>query len=312
MTPTTFYNYTPHTITLNNGTSYGSVGVARVSNSFTDFDSDGVCLKADIRPQKKMLKVSTSNQLSQARFTRRRQHAELIAKRINYQKACDSVGCLLFLVNDQAGFAIFDAMDRLKRSPLYKQKVKQLANKASKAYDLYEKTRRSMFLNKDVEGLNYILQDKYQDWLQKHVNMLRFAAYNVLTRLQVPEREAISYAIAAYGVLYLAETTFDMQFEAQRIQYGVDVRKEYAFASMHGIKRTWNDLLAYLVPEDGTRAVSDDHDFRLAMEILTKKASDVDVLNDIAGEVIVENKEKLLANANSDEVREYIEKLQEQ
>ena len=274
-------------------------------------------IKADIRPQKRMLKVSTSNQLSQARFTRRRQHTELIEKRINYQNACDSVGCLLFLVNDQVGFAIFDAMDRLKRSPLYKQKVKQLANKASKAYDLYEKTRRSMFLNKDVEELNYILQDKYQDWLQKHVNMLRFAAYNVLTRLQVPEREAISYAIAAYGVLYLAETTFDMQFEAQRIQYGVDVRKEYAFASMHGIKRTWNDLLAYLVPEDVTRAVSDDHDFRLALEILTKKASDVDVLNDIAGEVIVENKEKLLANASSDEVREYIEKeyiekLQEQ
>ena len=53
------------------------------------------------------------------------------------------------------------------------------------------------------------------------------------------------------------------------------------------------------------------------MEILTKKASDVDVLNDIAGEVIVENKEKLLSNASSDEVREYIEKkyiekLQEQ
>ena len=274
-------------------------------------------IKADIRAQKRMLKVSTSNQLSQARFTCRRRHTELIAKRINYQNACNSVGCLLFLVNDQAGFAIFDAMDRLKRSPLYKQNVKQLANKASKAYDLYEKTRRSMFLNKDVEELNYILQDKYQDWLQKHVNMLRFAAYNVLTRLQVPEREAISYAIAAYGVLYLAVTTFDMQFEAQRIRYGVDVRKEYAFASMHGIKRTWNDLLAYLVPEDVTRAVSDDHDFRLAMEILTKKASDVDVLNDIAGEVIVENKEKLLANASSDEVREYIEKeyiekLQEQ
>ena len=264
-----------------------------------------------------MLNVSTSSELSQARFTRRRQHTELITKRINYQKACDSVGCLLFLINDQVGFAIFDAMDRLKRSSLYKQKVKQLANKASKAYDLYEKTRRSMFINKDVEELNYILQDKYQDWLQKHVNMLRFSAYNVLTRLQVPEREAISYAIAAYGVLYLAVTTFDMQFEAQRIQYAVDVRKEYAFASMHGIKRTWNDLLAYLVPEDVTRAVSDDHDFRLAMEILTKKASDFDVLNDIAGEVIVENKEKLLANASSDEVREYIEKkyiekLQEQ
>lgn len=274
-------------------------------------------IKADIRKPKRVLNVSTSSGLSQARFTANMIVKAQIIKRINYQSACDSVGCLLFLINDQAGFAIFDAMDRLKHSSLYKQKVKQLANKASKAYDLYEKSRRSQFINKDVEELNYILQDKYQDWLQKHVNMLRFAAYNVLTRLQVPEREAISYAIAAYGVLYLAVTTFDTQFEAQKIKYGVDVRKEYAFASMHGIKRTWNDLLAYLIPEDVTRAVSDDHDFRLAMEILTKKASDTDILNDIAGEVIVENKEKLLANAGSDEVREYIEKeyiekLQEQ
>lgn len=274
-------------------------------------------IKADIRKPKRVLNVSTSSGLSQARFTANMIVKAQIIKRINYQSACDSVGCLLFLINDQAGFAIFDAMDRLKRSSLYKQKVKQLANKASKAYDLYEKSRRSQFINKDVEELNYILQDKYQDWLQKHVNMLRFAAYNVLTRLQVPEREAISYAIAAYGVLYLAVTTFDTQFEAQKIKYGVDVRKEYAFASMHGIKRTWNDLLAYLIPEEVTRAVSDDHDFRLAMEILTKKASDIDILNDIAGEVIVENKEKLLANAGSDEVREYIEKeyiekLQEQ
>lgn len=274
-------------------------------------------IKADIRNPKRVLNVSTSSGLSQARFTANMIVKAQIIKRINYQSACDSVGCLLFLINDQAGFAIFDAMDRLKRSSLYRQKVKQLANKASKAYDLYEKSRRSQFINKDVEELNYILQDKYQDWLQKHVNMLRFAAYNVLTRLQIPEREAISYAIAAYGVLYLAVTTFDTQFEAQKIKYGVDVRKEYAFASMHGIKRTWNDLLAYLIPEEVTRAVSDDHDFRLAMEILTKKASDIDILNDIAGEVIVENKEKLLANAGSDEVREYIEKeyiekLQEQ
>lgn len=274
-------------------------------------------IKADIRKPKRVLNVSTSSGLSQAHFTANMIVKAQIIKRINYQSACDSVGCLLFLINDQAGFAIFDAMDRLKHSSLYKQKVKQLANKASKAYDLYEKSRRSQFINKDVVELNYILQDKYQDWLQKHVNMLRFAAYNVLTRLQVPEREAISYAIAAYGVLYLAVTTFDTQFEAQKIKYGVDVRKEYAFASMHGIKRTWNDLLAYLIPEEVTRAVSDDHDFRLAMEILTKKASDIDILNDIAGEVIAENKEKLLANAGSDEVREYIEKeyiekLQEQ
>lgn len=39
----TFKNYTPHAIKLNDGTEYQSMGVARVSNTFTDFDADGVC-----------------------------------------------------------------------------------------------------------------------------------------------------------------------------------------------------------------------------------------------------------------------------
>lgn len=43
MTNTTFYNYTPHAITLNDGKTFPSVGVARVSNTFTNFDSNGVC-----------------------------------------------------------------------------------------------------------------------------------------------------------------------------------------------------------------------------------------------------------------------------
>ena len=39
----TFVNLTPHTITLNNGTSYVSKGMCRVNNSFTSFDDTGVC-----------------------------------------------------------------------------------------------------------------------------------------------------------------------------------------------------------------------------------------------------------------------------
>ena len=38
-----FLNFTPHTITLNDGTAYESVGVARVANTFSDFDASGVC-----------------------------------------------------------------------------------------------------------------------------------------------------------------------------------------------------------------------------------------------------------------------------
>lgn len=38
-----FLNYTPHTINLNDGRSFASEGIARVSASFTNFNEDGVC-----------------------------------------------------------------------------------------------------------------------------------------------------------------------------------------------------------------------------------------------------------------------------
>lgn len=40
---TTFVNFTPHSVVLNDGKSFPSAGIARVSNSFTDFNTDGVC-----------------------------------------------------------------------------------------------------------------------------------------------------------------------------------------------------------------------------------------------------------------------------
>lgn len=40
---TTLYNYTPHTITLYSGEKYESVGVARVQNTFSEVDDNGIC-----------------------------------------------------------------------------------------------------------------------------------------------------------------------------------------------------------------------------------------------------------------------------
>ena len=40
---TTFKNYTPHAITLNDGSTFASEGLARVSATFSSFDENGVC-----------------------------------------------------------------------------------------------------------------------------------------------------------------------------------------------------------------------------------------------------------------------------
>ncbi|MFW5721110.1 MAG: hypothetical protein ACOCWW_01845 [Bacteroidota bacterium] len=38
-----FRNFTPHQITLNNGDTFQSEGIARVQTTFSEFNSDGVC-----------------------------------------------------------------------------------------------------------------------------------------------------------------------------------------------------------------------------------------------------------------------------
>lgn len=38
-----FRNFTPHTVVLNDGTSFASEGVVRVSASFSEFTPEGVC-----------------------------------------------------------------------------------------------------------------------------------------------------------------------------------------------------------------------------------------------------------------------------
>lgn len=46
-----FRNFTPHAIVLNDGRVFESEGVARVANSFTEFDADGVCAVTYGAPQ---------------------------------------------------------------------------------------------------------------------------------------------------------------------------------------------------------------------------------------------------------------------
>lgn len=68
----TFVNLTPHTITLNDGTSYPSAGVCRVSNTFTDF-VNGVCdvkfgdVQGLPNPQKDTLYIVSALVLSAAK-----------------------------------------------------------------------------------------------------------------------------------------------------------------------------------------------------------------------------------------------------
>ena len=47
----TFKNYTPHPIALNDGRTFASEGLARVSATFSSFDENGVCSQVTGLPE---------------------------------------------------------------------------------------------------------------------------------------------------------------------------------------------------------------------------------------------------------------------
>lgn len=81
-----FANFTPHTIVLNGGVELPSVGVARVANTFSAFDANGVCdvhfgdIQGLPEPQEDTLFVVSALVLSAACVAPATGHPECVRK----------------------------------------------------------------------------------------------------------------------------------------------------------------------------------------------------------------------------------------
>lgn len=196
---------------------------------------------------------------------------------------------VIYCVNDLAGFAIFDAMDELRRSPLFKREVKFYANLVSKSFDKYERETKWQFRDDKLWQLYLDLADGFQSFMQPHVMKLRLAALNKLTSMDIPHRATLSYVITAQSMLVFACETFNGYFNAQRSALGVDAREEYSFLHLSAERRLWRKLTDILIPFYVEKNISQDHDFQLACQIICRQSYNDGRLNSIAKDAMDKN-----------------------
>lgn len=243
---------------------------------------------------------------SQADFVRKMMKKSADIKEENYTRFCQRYNLFIFFANDEAGLTLFDAMSKLKRSPLYKQKVKFLANKAQAAYDKYEKNFRSMFDNKEYLNVSYSLYDKYQDYISPHIGKLRLSILSVLTRLEVPEREMLSYVLTASCMLDIATETVKIKDMMIKKLCGSNVKWNKSIFSIEGVCRMWHDVINLLVPQTVQNEVFNDSTGRLAYTVIVNKATDFEAIENLAAETVHENRDFMLTVAKGEEERRLI------
>lgn len=227
-------------------------------------------------------------------------------KEDNYTRFCQRYNLFIFFANDEAGLTLFDATSKLKRSPLYKQKVKYLSNKAQAAYDRYEKNFRSMFDNKEYLKVSYSLYDKYQDYISPHIGKLRLSILSVLTRLEVPEREMLSYVLTASCMLDIATETVKVKDMMIKKLCGPNIRWNMSVFSVEGVCRIWHEVLDLLVPQKVQKEVFNDSNGRLAYTVIVNKANDFDTIEGMATEIVQENRDFMLTIVQSEEERQLV------
>lgn len=243
---------------------------------------------------------------SQVDFVRKMMQKSADIKEENYTRFSQRYNLFIFFANDEAGLTLFDAMSKLKRSPLYRQKAKFLANKAQAAFDRYEKNYRSMFDNKEYLNVSYSLYDKYQDYISPHIKKLRLSILSVLTRLEVPEREMLSYALTASCMLDIATETVKIKDMIIKKLCGSNVKWNRSIFSVENVCRIWHDVIDLLVPQTVQNEVFNDATGRLAYTVIVNKANDFEAIEDMATETVRENRDFMVTVVQSEEERQLV------
>ena len=193
-------------------------------------------------------------------------------KRKNYIISANSHPTIFYFANDTAGFAIFDAYVELKKSSLYKQKVKKYTNDANKSFDLYQSYIKSRWKNGDSEQIYMDCADRFQDCVKKHVEVIRLSALQVMTRLQTPNRELLSYVITAYVCLKIAVDIFDEFFNKENKMLGLDARKEFREYRLTSCLKNYEEIVDILTgngdKDSVQHKVAKDKNFQFAMTCL--------------------------------------------
>lgn len=210
---------------------------------------------------------------------------EKVEAEINHLKQV--VAAAVGALNTLAGAEMYDALVLLRKTPLYRQRLKAEAEAAYKEYCKFEAYYRRKY---DTEVYAFFLN--YLDCMEEETSP-------VVRRF----REAVLAAMARYGQEYpevkacfittrtltdMSCNFFDGLLSDSRVRCGMDISAQFKNARLTSARYRWinaNDCL--FSKSDGTIDLREDPDCLAAYNALEKLLGDEDTLNRVGRKAIL-------------------------
>lgn len=202
------------------------------------------------------------------------------------------VNLVIGAVNTIAGKAMFDAIERVKATPYFRQSVKFELNQAMKQYYDYEKLHMTNF--GDRKQLFYDYLDQAEADIQKHVNILRMSIKAMLDKYGQTETELKSYVETARNLLAYACHIYDLQIKTANAQApGIDFDVYMRPARLTGILRHYETASDLICKTEGNVIIdlNKDKNVKLAFDIIQTKVTSEDFINRVGFEALELNPE---------------------
>lgn len=221
------------------------------------------------------------------------------ATRIDGHKAMavfDRLNALVNIVigaaNTIAGKAMFDAIERVKPTPLYRDKVRRFFGWAGSLYYKYEHMHMQNF--GDRKQLFYDYLDYAETDIQHDIDVFRLSIKALLDRHRQAGTELKSYIETARNLLAYACHIYDTQIKVANNEVpGIDFNRWMKPARLTAVYRRFSEGADIICRTEGDADIdlNKDKNVTLAFKIIQLKLTSEDFLNRVGYEALRENPE---------------------
>lgn len=183
--------------------------------------------------------------------------------------------------NDVAHTYILDAIEKIKKAGLYRQRIKKACKDAISRYEVFEELNMQDMQNAETDKRQLYMDflDSVDERLKPHVFVFRQSIKRVLDRNMIKDSELKSHVILVYELINYAVVLFDKFIEGCPSCPPVNFGLTFKPARLYPTLQAWSDVEQMICKDCVGFDLNDDKDCRLALDIIETHLVSEEYLN---------------------------------
>lgn len=194
-------------------------------------------------------------------------------------------------MNAVASFMMFDCIQHIKKTPLFKHEGKRLLQQAMKEYEKYEIFIAS--IGKKHYQIWLDVSDNYNDAMNRHTKQMVQSIHNAFVRLKVPYAKERAYLETARLLSTYAVNQHDAIILKYKTKWGHDMSEKLECFCIRKCSYLWRKATDILVPKVSCRLeeLNKDEEVKKAFGILQAKLLDAEMYSQCATTAFLDNED---------------------